>query len=63
MAWAKQRAIEYADAGDATGAIASMMSDLGKHDETRDMVDFCALAGMLHASDARSARTFIEGFA
>lgn len=37
LAWAKQRALEYLDAGDLGNAIASMVSDLGKHPETRSV--------------------------
>jgi hypothetical protein len=33
MKWAKDRALEYADQGDTGNAIASLMSDLGKHPE------------------------------
>ena len=36
LAWCKQRALEYADRGDTTNAVASMMSDLGKHPETEN---------------------------
>ena len=34
LAWCKQRALEYCDAGDVDQAFASMASDLGKHPET-----------------------------
>lgn len=34
MDWAKERAITIAKTGDIKGAWASMVSDLGKHDET-----------------------------
>lgn len=36
LAWCKARALEYANRGDTTNAIASMLSDLGKHPETAD---------------------------
>jgi hypothetical protein len=36
LAWCKQRALEYLDAGDRTNAIASMISDLRKHPELED---------------------------
>lgn len=32
LAWAKQRALEYVDAGEVDQAFASLMSDLNKHD-------------------------------
>ena len=34
MAWCKERALEYVDQNDNQQAFASMMSDLGKHEET-----------------------------
>ena len=34
LAWCKERALEYVEAGDLTGAFASMTSDLNKHPET-----------------------------
>lgn len=63
MAWCKERALGELDFSGPVDCLASMASDLGKHPETAGLVDFCVLAGMLHAGDARSARTFIEGFA
>lgn len=33
--WCKERALEYCKAGDINQALASMGSDLDKHDETR----------------------------
>lgn len=33
--WCKKRALQYCDAGDISQALASMGSDLNKHDETR----------------------------
>ena len=35
LAWCKERALAYVDQGDVQDAIASLMSDLRKHDETR----------------------------
>ncbi len=35
--WAKARAQEYLDAGEAFGAINSLLSDLTKHPETRGL--------------------------
>ena len=37
LEWCKQRAREYLANGDAQGACDSMLSDLGKHPETRRM--------------------------
>lgn len=36
VAWAKGRALEYVDQGDAANALASLTSDLRKHPETAD---------------------------
>lgn len=36
LAWAKERALEYVDAGDPVNALASLQSDLRKHPETAD---------------------------
>lgn len=35
LAWCKSRALEYAETGDLNNAIASMVSDLQKHFETK----------------------------
>lgn len=35
MQWCKDRALEYVNMGDLDQALASMLSDLGKHDETQ----------------------------
>jgi hypothetical protein len=34
LAWCRQRALEYLDLGDPIQAITSLMSDLGKHEQT-----------------------------
>jgi len=34
LAWCKQRALEYVEAGDLDGAFASMCSDMDKHPDT-----------------------------
>lgn len=36
LKWAKDRALEYVEKGDLKNAWASMVSDLGKHEETED---------------------------
>lgn len=56
----KQRALQYIDSGDISGALASMISDLGKHDDTRDSVDLCVL-GMLETT-SEGMKRFINGF-
>jgi hypothetical protein len=64
LAFCKQRALEYLDAGDVTNAIASMMSDLRKHDETRGINQFIAEMGLaiVVEQDPQQARRWIEGF-
>ncbi len=65
LAWCKQRALEYVDAGDVNQAFASMVSDLGKHPETANhsaiqLGMMMLMAG--HLSDAQKMRLFIEDF-
>lgn len=67
LRWAKDRANEYADQGDAGLAIASLSSDLAKHPETESSVRVVTelmmplmLAG--HLRSAGEIRKFIEGF-
>ena len=65
LAWCKQRALEYIDLGDVKNALASMFSDLGKHEGTRNHAAIqlgvmLMLAG--HLDDPREARRYIEGF-
>jgi hypothetical protein len=65
LAWCKQRALEYVDAGDTQNAFTSMASDLGKHPETANHAGIelgmmQLMSGMLNDTDAM--RKFIEGF-
>ena len=41
LAWCKTRALEYCKVGNIDDALASMLSDLGKHPETVDSVKSC----------------------
>lgn len=64
MAWCKERALAYLP-GDATGALASMLIDLSKHDETKKhagivMTVMLQMSG--HLSSAHDVRKHIEGF-
>jgi hypothetical protein len=64
LAWCKQRALEYVDAGDNAQAFASMISDLRKHPDTRNhaAIELGAMqlmAGMLNTP--REMRDYIEG--
>lgn len=65
LAWAKQRALEYADQGDAQQAMASIASDLNKHPETENHSGI-ELGMMLlmtgNLSGPQEVREFIEGF-
>lgn len=65
LAWAKERALEYADQGDVANAVASLGSDLNKHPETKNhsamtLMMMLAINGHLDASG--ELRKFIEGF-
>ena len=65
LKWCKDRALEYVDNDDLNQAMASMMSDLGKHEGTAGHAAgplmFSMFAnGML--STASEMRQFIEGF-
>lgn len=65
LAWCKTRALEYLDRGDVTNAVTSMLSDLGKHDETKIGPDgTLSMLGMniLLRRDHSLARQWIEGF-
>ena len=64
IAWAKERALQYADAGDMPGAIGSLQSDLGKHPETRnhDAIMLSMTMAVARKFDRPGAlREFIEG--
>lgn len=63
--WCKQRALEYARMGDAQNAVASMCSDLSKHDETRGHSGTALAVGLLMAgklNDRVELEKFINGF-
>lgn len=67
LKWAKDRALEYADQGDAANAMASLRSDLGKHPDTASSVSIVdelmfPLAMMGDFERPGELRRFIEGF-
>lgn len=65
IAWCKQRALEYVDAGDLSQAFTSMTSDLGKHPETAGHSAINLGMGLMmggHLSTESEMREFIEGF-
>lgn len=63
LAWCKERALEYVEAGDLDQAVTSMGSDLDKHPELK-CNPYLLMAGALDAQkgDARAVRRWIEGF-
>lgn len=65
LAWAKERALEYVDAGDLTQAAASMNSDLSKHPDLAthpgiELGMMQLMAGLLNTP--REMRDWIVGF-
>lgn len=66
--WCKQRAREYVQQGDLLNAVTSMMSDLGKHPETKESGGGAlAMLGLLAMQQAQSGDRegvvrYIEGF-
>ena len=65
LTWCKQRALEYVNAGDIGGGLASMFSDLRKHDETQDHPAIMLGAMLMmsgHLSTEEQAKDFIDGF-
>lgn len=65
LKWCKERALEYVERGDMTNAMASMASDLKKHDETANHAGITMGMMMLmggHLSIPHDMRKFIDGF-
>jgi hypothetical protein len=68
LAWCKQRALAYVDRGELLSAISSMLSDLGKHEETQASVMMGTLFAPFDCSNAGDSphvyrvRQWIEGF-
>ena len=65
LEWCKQQALEYVDRGDFNEALASMLSDLGKHPDTAKHAGIAlgvmmASAGLL--GSRREIERFIKGF-
>ncbi len=65
LAWCKQRALKYVDAGDLPQAMASMGSDLNAHPETQrhsgmELGMMLLMGGQL--GSPAEMRRFIEGF-
>lgn len=63
MKWCKQRAMaEINFSGKPEHAVASMISDLGKHPETADMQTVAMMMAMT-VKTPEEAKKFVEGFA
>lgn len=65
LQWAKDRALEYVESGDTAGALASMLSDLSKHEDTAGHPAIMLTAMLLfdgHLSTPADVRCHIEGF-
>ena len=66
LQWAKDRALEYADRGDVTNAMASLGSDLRKHPDTAAsvaiVVDLMMPLAIGNFERPGELRKFIEGF-
>ena len=64
LAWVRERALEYVASGDLKSAIASLISDLGKHEETGS-IDLEVLRESItvaQSGDPERARRWIETF-
>jgi hypothetical protein len=64
LEWCKQQAHEYLDQGDIHNAVTSMLSDLSKHPETKNVGEKLAPLGIFYImnNDHQGARRFIDGF-
>lgn len=64
LAWCKKRALEYLDRGDVNNAIASMGSDLMKHEDFKQISASMMPVGMMYIinNDLHGARQWIQGF-
>lgn len=65
LEWCKQRALEYVDMNDLQQALASMISDLGKHQETANHTGIELMMGLVISgklNTAHEVRKFINGF-
>lgn len=61
LKWCKERAMEYVNNGDVQQGVTSMLSDLGKHPDTKSSVSFGVMISMT-VHDRDSAKRFVEGF-
>ena len=61
LEWAKQRAHEELNRGSIVNAIASMLSDLGKHEELADVPGDRLLIA-IRIGDREGCKHWIDGF-
>ena len=62
LEWCKVRAREYLQRGEPADAVASMLSDLHKHEDFVGIADKLGMLGLLAATSPHEAKRFIEGF-
>lgn len=67
LQWCKDRALALVDTGNHADALASMLSDLGKHPETAGVANIMGPFGMMQLAtgqfaDPEQIRKFINGF-
>jgi hypothetical protein len=62
LEWCKVRAREYLQRGEPADAVASMLSDLRKHEDFVGIADNLGPLGLLAATSTHEAKRFIEGF-
>jgi hypothetical protein len=66
LKWKKQRAMQYVESGDYNSAVSSMLSDLGKHPDTKSSAGgVLAQLGMMElmrGPTRESITRYIEGF-
>lgn len=64
LTFCKQRAHEYLAIGDVQNAVQSMMSDLQKHDDTKNVAPEVLALGfsVMLSGDRDLARRYIDGF-
>jgi uncharacterized protein (UPF0332 family) len=65
LAWCKARALDYVETGYVDQAFYSFLSDMRKHEETKDHAALQLMTELFiagHLNDARAMREFIEGF-
>ena len=66
MKWCKKRALQYAEAGDLQNAVASMGSDLTKHEDTNNSANMMLVlyaTSLARNNDRHGVIKWINGFA